>query len=87
MYLCVSQIFRWQSLVVEVVRSWLVVRGCCGRINSITDGFLIVMVAIYFPFWLYKLDSKACICMVGMFVRLSFCRVAFLCGYLEVGEF
>lgn len=31
----------------------------------------IIMMAMYFPFWSCMLDSEACICMVGMFVRMS----------------
>lgn len=33
---------------------------------------LVVMIAMYFPFWSYMLDSKRCICTVGIFVRIYF---------------
>lgn len=44
------------------------------------------MVATYLPFWLYMLDSKTCICMVGMFARMSF-EVAILCGSMNIRSF
>jgi hypothetical protein len=31
----------------------------------------VVIVAIWFPFWLYTWDSEACICMVGLSTRMS----------------
>ena len=31
----------------------------------------VVIVVMYLPFWLYMLVSKSCICIVGLFVRMS----------------
>jgi len=31
----------------------------------------VVIMVMYFPFWSYMWDTKACICMVGLFMRMS----------------
>ena len=45
-----------------------------GELFHNQSSLSIVMITMYLPFWLYMLDSKACIYKVCLFVRISLSR-------------